>query len=214
MRGSNEPRLVRWNFQRSYIARNLDGDFIFSNFQIITRLEIHPKNWSVLEVARKTQGGVRGDAAPFVENVCDARDGNAQIHRHPVHAQSQRDHELFAQNFSRMHWFDFLCHLTPLMVIHNLDLVSVTLQPHKTNAPLLVNTNAILPLAIALQRFQSVPGSAASVRISGAASSMSSFRRACRSMALNRRTVSRWKSRSESALRKERITGSGYTAVR
>src|SRR5579872_5506026 len=59
-----------------------------------------------------------------------------------------------------------------------------------------------------------LPGSVASVRISGAASSMSSFRRACRSIALNRRTVSRWKSRSESAQRKERITVLAYTAVR
>ncbi len=44
------------------------------------------------------------------------------------------------------------------MVIHNLDLIGVTFEPDKTNAPLFINANAALPLPIALQCFQSVPG--------------------------------------------------------
>ena len=56
-----------------------------------------------------------------------------------------------------MHWFDFLCHRILLVIIHDLNLIGVTLQPDKTNAPLLINTNAVLPFPIALQCFQSVP---------------------------------------------------------
>jgi hypothetical protein len=43
------------------------------------------------------------------------------------------------------------------MVIHDLDVIGVTLQPDKTHAPLIINANAVLAFAVALQRFQSVP---------------------------------------------------------
>jgi len=43
------------------------------------------------------------------------------------------------------------------MVIHDFDVMSVALQPNKTNAPLLINANAVVTFAIALQGFESVP---------------------------------------------------------
>ncbi len=40
------------------------------------------------------------------------------------------------------------------MVVHNLDIVGIPVSPHKTNAPLIVDANAVLPFSISLQRFQ------------------------------------------------------------
>jgi hypothetical protein len=44
------------------------------------------------------------------------------------------------------------------MVIHDLHVIGVTLQPDKTNTPLIINANTVLAIAVTLQRFQSVPG--------------------------------------------------------
>jgi hypothetical protein len=42
------------------------------------------------------------------------------------------------------------------MVVHNLDITSIALSPHKTNPPLIVNSNAVLPPSISTQGFQTV----------------------------------------------------------
>jgi hypothetical protein len=42
------------------------------------------------------------------------------------------------------------------MVVHNLDITGIALSPHKTNPPLIVNSNAVLPLSISTQGFQAV----------------------------------------------------------
>jgi hypothetical protein len=42
------------------------------------------------------------------------------------------------------------------MVVHNLNLLGARLSPDKTNTPLVVNPNAMLPRPAALQHFQAV----------------------------------------------------------
>jgi hypothetical protein len=42
------------------------------------------------------------------------------------------------------------------MVIHNLDIVSVSVAPHETHTPLIVNPDAMLAGAIAFEGLQSV----------------------------------------------------------
>ena len=44
------------------------------------------------------------------------------------------------------------------MVVHNLHIVDIAIMPSKTDSPLLVDTDAVLPLAISLQCFQVVAG--------------------------------------------------------
>jgi hypothetical protein len=44
------------------------------------------------------------------------------------------------------------------VIIRNLNLVRVALSPDKANAPLIVNSDTVLSLAIATQRFEPVPG--------------------------------------------------------
>jgi hypothetical protein len=70
------------------------------------------------------------------------------------------------------------------------------------------------PLRSPFKRSSRFPGKFASDCMSGAASRMSSFRRAERWIAWNRRTGSRRKRRSASEQRKDRITRSCYTASR
>jgi hypothetical protein len=43
-----------------------------------------------------------------------------------------------------------------LVIVHDLDFVSVAFSPHEAETALVVNPNAILPLAIAMQCFQAI----------------------------------------------------------
>jgi hypothetical protein len=44
------------------------------------------------------------------------------------------------------------------MVVHNLDIVSVSIAPPETNSPLVVDTNAEFTFSTAGEFFQPVPG--------------------------------------------------------
>jgi hypothetical protein len=45
-----------------------------------------------------------------------------------------------------------------LMIVHNLHIVGIAIMPSKADSPLLVDADAVLPLAISLQCFQMVTG--------------------------------------------------------
>jgi len=100
------------------------------------------------------------------------------------------------------------------VIVHDLDSVGVAIPPLKTNAPLVIDANTVLAVPVSFQVLQSVSRQRRERPQIRSRVSRSSFRRAWRSMALNRRTESRKKSRSVSAQRKERITAWRYTGVR
>src|ERR1700686_2207680 len=96
--------------QRADIAFNLISNFIFGDFQVIARLEIHPERRTIVEGARETQGCVSSNCAFLVDDIGDPRHRDARVHSHSVHTYSQREHKLFPENFSWMHWLKLLRH--------------------------------------------------------------------------------------------------------
>jgi hypothetical protein len=44
-----------------------------------------------------------------------------------------------------------------LVVVHDLDVVGISVTPHETKTPLVVDPDTVLPFPIAAQRFQTVP---------------------------------------------------------
>ncbi len=46
----------------------------------------------------------------------------------------------------------------PLVIVHDLNLVSIALAPNEAKTPLVVNPNAVLSLSAALQYFQAIAG--------------------------------------------------------
>ena len=56
-----------------------------------------------------------------------------------------------------------------LVIVHNLNFVSVALSPHEAETPLLVNPNAMLPLSVAMQCFQAIAGRSSQVAQFGGA---------------------------------------------
>lgn len=49
------------------------------------------------------------------------------------------------------------------MIINNLNIPGLVISPYKTNAPLIVDTNAALSFSIAAQRFQTITGRSAQI---------------------------------------------------
>jgi hypothetical protein len=55
--------------------------------------------------------------------------------------------EFFVQDFSRMYWYNFF-HRIPSMIINYFNMVCVPVFPLKTNAPLLIDANAVLSFSV------------------------------------------------------------------
>jgi hypothetical protein len=49
------------------------------------------------------------------------------------------------------------------MIVHNLDFKGIRTSPAETNAPLLVDPNAVLPLAIAAKGLQAIAGNGSKI---------------------------------------------------
>src|ERR1019366_4946360 len=46
----------------------------------------------------------------------------------------------------------------PLVIVHDLNFVSIALAPNEAQTPLVVNANAVLSLSAAMQSFQAISG--------------------------------------------------------
>lgn len=68
--------------------------------KIIGALKIEPE--FCIEVTRKPEGCVGGDAAPFVDNIQDPRCRNPEFQREAVHAHAKRAQVVLAQRLARM----------------------------------------------------------------------------------------------------------------
>jgi hypothetical protein len=57
-----------------------------------------------------------------------------------------------------MYRLQFFCHYTLLVVVRNLHFVRVAVAPNKTNAPLVIDADAVLARAVGTQCFQLISG--------------------------------------------------------
>src|SRR5580700_7742105 len=99
----------------------------------------------------------------------------AQVEHQFIHAEAIRLHEILAENFAGMNGLQFLGHSALLAIIGNVHFPGVPVAPDKTNTPLVIDTNAVLALAIATQRLQTITGWRAKSLNRPAASSWRSF---------------------------------------
>ena len=54
-------------------------------------------------------------------------------------------------------------HRRRLVIVDNLDIIGIAVVPTKTEPPLVVDANAVLPLSVGSQGLQSIPGRACHV---------------------------------------------------
>ena len=143
-------------FEGVDVAGDFGRELVFGDLEVVAGLEVHPEGGGVLEIASEAQSGVGGDAAALVDDVGDAGNGDAKVESEFVHAQAQGLEEFFAKNLAGVDGFEFLGHLFPLVVIHNLDVIGVGVAPAEANPPLVVDADAVLALAIPFKLLQPV----------------------------------------------------------
>jgi len=109
-----------------------------------------------VEIPTQPQSRIGSDSPPLVHDLGNPCHRHTQIERQLVHADTQGLHEILAQNFpgmNRRKSFGF-SHAPSLVIIHNLHVVGIAVAPLKTDAPLVIDADAVLPFSIALQRLQ------------------------------------------------------------
>src|SRR5258708_40250863 len=98
-------------FARAHVAGDLRRNLIVGDFQVVASLQIHPERSSIVEVPCQPKRSVGGDAAPFVHNIRYSGHWYTELKSQFVHAQADRKHEFFAENFSGMNGFPVLGHI-------------------------------------------------------------------------------------------------------
>src|SRR5208283_1641675 len=73
-----------------------------SNPEIVTALQADPELGGVAKVAAQAQSGVSGNAALATHKIVNPRSRDMQFLGQPVSRQTERFHELRAEDFSRM----------------------------------------------------------------------------------------------------------------
>src|ERR1700719_1085174 len=136
---------------------NFRAGLIFGALHVVIRLQVQPKLMRRAEKTRETKRCVRTDAAPTAHDLIDTRRRDIQGARKSIARKLERNHELLVQLLTWMNGLQFLSHhITPLVVIHYLNVSWTLRRPHETDAPLAINANAVLPFAVSIQRLKPV----------------------------------------------------------
>src|SRR5680860_327587 len=105
---------------------------------------------------RSTQSRSSAASDVYKRQLIDPLRRNTDIGSYAVLADPHRLDELFEQNFSRMDRGKPLWHHNLLVVIDDFYVVRVSRPPAKTDPPLPIDANAVLPGAVAVEPLQPV----------------------------------------------------------
>src|ERR1700733_15360077 len=119
---------------------NLGAGLIFSALYIVICLQIQPELMRCTEKTRQTERCVRTDAAPTAHDLIDTCGRDIQGTRKSIARKFERNHELLQQLLTWMNGLQLLGHrITPLVVIHYLNVNRTSRRPHEADAPLVIN---------------------------------------------------------------------------
>ena len=128
-------------------------------FKIEACLQTHPESGAGTKRPCKPQRGVSRDATLAQYDFIDAPGRHVHCARQRVLADRHGQQKLFEQHFARVNVAQSSCHqILASVVIDYLNATRIAINPAETNAPLAVDANAVLALALILQRFQPVGG--------------------------------------------------------
>ena len=126
--------------------------------QIVGGLQIEPVPWVYLEKPTEARRGVGGDGAPAGEDFTQTalrdagRLGGGQL------GDAQRREKFVAQNTAGVGQGVGLLMVVSLMIISDFNVLGIGSGPDETDAPLVVDADAMLAGAAALQWFEPVAG--------------------------------------------------------
>ena len=156
---------------------------VLLDLEVVSRLQVEPEPVGRREVSGQPQRGVCGDPALAADDLVDPPWGDTDGDSQPLLGDLQRDEELLEENLPG--WIGAMvamCVCLLLVVVDDFDVVGAGWGPDEADAPLLVVADAVLPDAVPLEASSRFPGGTLRSSRTSAASSMTSLRRAVRSM--------------------------------
>ena len=99
---------------------------------------------------------MRRDRSFASHDIADALRRNANVFCEPVFGEAQGLQKLFFEHLAWRDGEDGTHFNVPLLIVHDLDVRSSVLGPGKAQAPLAIDSNAVLAFAIILQALLSV----------------------------------------------------------
>ena len=117
-------------------------------------LEIEPNFCRPPKGAFESQGGVHGEGAFSFHDLIDAAGWYTNVISNAVFRQAKRNKEFLAENFTRMDGSVYFH--KRLMVIDDFDFIGPIRLPAEADTPLVIDTDGVLALPVALEGFQTV----------------------------------------------------------
>lgn len=144
---------ICWTLQYFHFTIDAIAQATLGDFQVIEDLHAQPDSRAGAEVARQKHGGIDRDCALSIDDLDDANGSDADVMRQAISAQTERLHEIFEKDFTRMDGREFNFHggLPLPMVINDLDVSCLVGGPLEANAPLVGDADAVLTSSIALE---------------------------------------------------------------
>ena len=142
--------------QGEYLARDLLFQAFLGHGQVVVGLKVEPELRGGAKGARQAQSGIGGDAALALDDGVDAIRRDAQGARQGILADAQRLEELFQQDLAGVNGRNVTGHVTPLVIVHDFDVVGVTLLPDEAQAIAVVDADAVLSFTVTVQFLQAV----------------------------------------------------------
>jgi hypothetical protein len=119
-------------------------------------LTAKPPTITQAKVTVQPEVGIRRDR-PFASHyVADALRRNANVFCQPVFGQAQGLQKLFFEHLTWRDGEDGTHFNVPLVIVHDFNVSSAVLGPNKAQAPLGIDSNAVLALAIMLHFLQTI----------------------------------------------------------
>jgi hypothetical protein len=128
----------------------------FCNFRIVRCLCSQPIAVGKAEKSAKPQVSISGNSAFSGHDFADALCRDTDFFGQPISTNSHRLEKFFKQELPWRYGFQFSHRDSPLMVIHNLNVLGTSIRPAEAYAELIINSDAVLAVPITLQSFQSV----------------------------------------------------------
>ena len=123
-----------------------------------SNLKVEPEALGGAEVSREPKSGVRSDATLAEDDLVHTPSRDTNVLGQAVLSETVGLKELGQEDFARMDGCE-LCHGGHLrVVVDDLDVEGIGGAPDEADAPLIVDADAVLACAIALERLKPIAG--------------------------------------------------------
>lgn len=141
------------NTRQNFVALTGIGHHV----KFVRDLAVEPEFRAVAKVGSKAHRRISGDTTLASNNALNTALRHSSVQPKASLAYSHGLQEVLIQNFTWMHGQHAVTHGVLLMIINNFNKMSIPILPNKTNSPLAVDADAMLPASISLESFQPIP---------------------------------------------------------